>query len=288
MSQDNHPVPAGPPVQQRQSARLPNPQQLYAQTHDAAARLYNAVAEQYMQFRRQYYGEAQPSLATVPPQTDAVQQTEPGKIADRALHLMPRAVRELPLIRELMDHLQWEVDIHTLTGRERTALHNMAMVFLYGTDGGIQPWYVEWLLEQMHRIQGVTHGKYYLAYPWHGLLYRSPQELAAFDQAVGTGNILAIAQQMEHWASQLVMVLRDPLASQPKLAFSGPHGEERHMLFNLKTSAAVAVGAYLAYEAVRDLLGAHHETAPPQSVIEPWPPQMAQRVLPEAPPPKGY
>jgi len=287
MSQDNRQVPVVPSMQ-RQQIRVPNPQQLYEQTRDTAARIYNAVAEQYIQFRRQYFGEVQPSLAVAPAQTDVIQQTEAGKIADRALRLMPRAVRELPLIRELMDHLQWEVDIHTLTGRERTGLHNMAMAFLYGTDGGIQPWYVEWLLEQMHRIQGAGHSKYYLAYPWHGLLYRSPEELAAFDQAVAGGNVLAIEQQIEHWAGQLIMVLRDPLATQPKLAFSGPHGEERHILFNLKTSAAIALGAYLAVEAVRDLLSPHQPSTPPQSAIDPFPPQILQRVLPEEPPSQEF
>ncbi len=263
--------------------QAPNPQQLYAQSRDSAARMYTAVAQQYLEFRRHFFGDPNPSLSTAPPSSDAIQQTETGKIANRALNLMPHAVRELPLVRELMDHLQWEVDIHTLTARERTALHNLAMVFLYGTDGGIQAWYVNWLLDEMHRIQGVAHPKYYLAYPWQGLLYRSPQELAAFDKAVASGNVLDIERHMEHYASQLIMVLRDPLATQPKLAFSGPHGEERHILFNLKTSAAIALGAYLAVEAVRDLLGQHATQAPPQSVLAPFPPQITQRMLPDAP-----
>lgn len=285
MTQDNRQVPAVTPAQQQQqpAIHVPNPQQLFDQSRDVAARMYTAVAQQYLQFRRQYFGEADPNLATVPPMTDTIQQTETGKIADRALHLMPHAVRELPLVRELMDHLQWEVDIHTLTARERTALHNLAMVFLYGTDGGIQAWYVDWLLEQMHRIQGVTHPKYYLAYPWQGLLYRTPQELAAFDNAAQSGNVLEIEQHLEHYAGQLIMVLRDPLGTQPKLAFSGAHGEERRVLFNLKTSAAIALGAYLAVEAVRDLLGQHHTQAPPQSVIQSFPPQIMQRMLPDAP-----
>lgn len=271
-----------PPVQSL-APHVSNPQQLYAQTQNSAARMYTAVAHQYLQFRSVYFGETNPSLATTPPLTDAIQQTEPGKIADRGLHLMPHAVRELPLVRELMDHLQWEVDIHTLTSRERTALHNLAMVFLYGTDGGIQAWYVDWLLDQMHRIEGVTHPKYYLAYPWQGLLYRSPHDLTTFDNAVQTGNVPEIEHHVEHYAGQLIMVLRDPLATQPKLAFSGAHGEERHMLFTLKTSAAIALGAYLAVEAVRDLMGHHHTHEPPQSVLAPFPPQITQHMLPDAP-----
>jgi len=266
---------------QGQPARLPNGQQLYAQTTDTAARFYNAVAEQYLAFRRDYFHDAQPSLATDPPRTDAVQQTESGKIADRALKVVPRAVRDLPLIRELMDHLQWEVDIHTLTSRERIDLHNISMVFLYGTDGGIQPWYVEWLVEQMHRIQGVTHPKYYLAFPWHGLLYRSPEDLTAIDTAVRRGDILEIERHLEHYGAQLVAVLKDPLHAQPKLAFSGPHAEERRMLFNLKTSAAIALGAYLAVEAARDLLGARHPAGPPESMLGPLPQQLMVRMIPE-------
>lgn len=287
MSQEYRQTPATS-LAQRPPTRVPNPQQLYEQSRDTAARIYAAVAEQYLDFRRRFFGEPNPTLATLPPQSDVVQQTEGGKIADRTLHLMPHTVRELPLVRELMDHLQWETDIHTLTGRERIALHNMTMAFLYGTDGGIQPWYVEWLLEQMHRVQNVTHPKYYLAYPWHGLLYRSPEELAAFDQAVTTGNVYAIEQQMEHWAGQIIMVLRDPLGSQPKLAFSGPHADQSRILFELKTAAALALGAYLAVEAVRDLLGARQPATPPQSAIDAFPPQMAQRALPEAPPPPDF
>jgi hypothetical protein len=265
---------------------VPNPQHLSEQTRDAAARLYTAVAQQYLLFRRDYCHDPTPSLAAPPPPSDFEQQTESGKIAERALRIVPHAVRGLPLIRDLLDHLQWEVDIHTLTSRERTALHNMAMVFLYGVDGGIQAWYVDWLLEQMHRIQGVTHPKYYLAYPWQGLLYRSPEQLVAFDKAVRGGNVLAIEEEMERFAGQLLGVLRDPLHTQPKLAFSGLHGEQRHLLFSLKTSAAIALGAYLAAEAVKDIIAGHEPAAPPQSVIQAFPPQITQHVLPEAPPPQ--
>jgi hypothetical protein len=274
MSQNNVP-------QQGQPVRLPDPQRLVEQTRDAAARLYTAVAQQYLTFRRDYFHEPEPTLATPPPQSDAVQQTESGKIADRALRLMPHAVRDLPLIRELMDHLQWEVDIHTLTSRERISLHNIVLVFLYGTDGGIQPWFVEWLNQQMHSIQSVTHSKYYLAYPWHGLLYRTPDELRAFDTAVSQENILEIEREMERYAGQLITVLRDPLHTQPKLAFSGPHAEERRILFNLKTSAAVALGAYLAVEAVRDLFGQHHEPEAPDSAVAMFTPAQLPNILPE-------
>jgi hypothetical protein len=288
MNQDNRQAPPVAPPVQRQPARVPNPQQLYEQSRDTATRIYNAVAEQYLHFRQQFYGETQPSLATTPPQSDAVQQTESGKLASETLRLMPHAVRDLPLIRDLMDHLQWEADIHTLTGRERTALHNLAMTFLYGVDGGIQPWYVEWLVEQMHRIQAANHPKYYLAYPWQGLLYRSPDELAAFDEAVRAGNILVIEQQMEHWAGQLIMVLRDPLGSQTQLAFSGPQSKERRFLFNLKTAAAIALGAYLAYEAIHELLRPRQPSGPPQSVIQDVPSQLMQRLLPEGSPPPQF
>jgi hypothetical protein len=293
MSQQYPQPPTMPQAQAQAQAqapqfRVPNPQQLYVQTRDTAGRISAAVSEQYLEFRRRYFGEPNPTLATIPLQSEAVQQTEGGKLAARTLQIVPQSVRQLPLVRDLMDHLQWERDIHTLTGRERVALHNLTMGFLYGTDGGIQPWYVEWLLDQMHRVQNIEHPKYYLAYPWHGLLYRSPQELAAFDQAVSSGDVYAIEQQTEHWAGQLISVLRDPLGSQPKLAFSGPHAEQSRILFELKTAAALALGAYLAVGAVRDILGARESSTPPQSAIDPFPPQMAQRMLPEPPPQRDF
>ena len=88
-------------------------------------------------------------------------------------------IRELPLLRDMINHLQWEVDIHSLTEQERIELHNQTMVFLHGIQDGVQPWYVDWVLHVMQALQYVEHPDYYLAFPWQGILYRKPEELAS-------------------------------------------------------------------------------------------------------------
>jgi hypothetical protein len=255
--------------------------QLAAATREFAAKLYDAVASQYLEFRHKYYGESNPSLASVPPKSTAVQQTEAGKIAELTLKTVPGAVRGFPLIRDIIDHLQWEVDIHTLTERERTELHNLTMIYLYGVKDGIQPWYVAWILDIERKLQGATHPDYYLAFPFQGLFYRSPHDLAAFEVAIRDSDIAGIEHEMQRIANGLIEVLRDPLGTQPRLAFSGADGERRRILFNLKTSAGLALGAYLAVDTVRELLGANRQQPPPQSVIQSFPRQITERLLPE-------
>jgi hypothetical protein len=184
-------------------------------------------------------------------------------------------------VRDVLDHLQWEVDINSVTERERLQLHNLTMTYLYGITGGIQPWFVEWQNAAAHSLQGQLHPDYYLAFPWHGLLYRSPQDLAAFDSAIANANVDGIQHEVGRLADHLIRVLRDPLGTQPELAFTGPDAERRRTLFNLKTAAGLALGAYLAAELVHDLVAPRRDMGPPQSVLPELPPQISTHVLPE-------
>src|SRR5262249_7991635 len=165
---------------------------LAEQTRDFGGRASATVARSYLEFRRTYYNESNPTLEGVPPPSNEIRRTQAGAIAERTLGLIPRAFRQLPLIRDIFNHLQWEVDIHSLTEQERLELHNMAMVFLHGVKDGIQPWYVEWVLAIMEALQQVDHPDYYLAFPWQGLFYRSPEELVAFQRAVTEGAVTGI------------------------------------------------------------------------------------------------
>lgn len=82
-------------------------------------------------------------------------------------------------------------------------------------------------------------------------------------------------------ANGVIDVLRDPLGAQPKLVFTGPDGERRRHLYELKTTAALALGAYLAVDTVRGLISAEHPAQPVLSVIRGLPPQIAAHVVPE-------
>jgi hypothetical protein len=258
---------------------LPNGQALSEQTRDFAAQVYAAVSQEYLDFRRVHCHETNPSLATVPPSLPEVERTEAGRIAEGALNLVPRAVRSAPLVRDLIGHLQWEVDIHSLTDRERLDLHNLTMIYLYGVQDGVQAWFVEWLVGIERDLQQVQHGDYYLAYPWHGLLYQPAHAFREFEDAVAAGNVAGIVHEMTRLANGLVEVLRDPLGTQPRLAFSGPDGERRRTLFSLKTSAGLALAAYLAYDTVHELLHPAQPYQPPQSVIRAYPPQITARMI---------
>lgn len=249
-------------------------------TRSAARQIDDAVAQAYLDFRRTYYHDANPTLDSIPAHNEEVLRTESGTIAEQTLRFVPRMIRELPLLRDMINHLQWEVDIHSLTEQERIELHNMTMVFLHGIDGGVQPWYVDWVLRVMQALHYVEHPDYYLAFPWQGLLYRSPEELAAFEQAVTNNDVNAIIAEMQRIGNGLVEALHDPLGVQPKLCFSGPNGERNRVVFTLKTSAALALGAYLAYDLARDLLRPDHRQTP-VSVIQGFPEALAGHVLPE-------
>lgn len=259
---------------------------LAAQTADFAAQMTQVVSAQYLQFRRDYYHDPNPSLATLPPHMSHTHQTEGAKIASQALRVMPREAFAIPFARDLLNQLQWEVDIHTLTERECIALHNLSMAFLYGVQGGIQPWFVNWQLQFAHALQSVRHSDYYLAFPWHGLMYRSPEEVRTFDAAVANGDIAGIEREVKRLGDYLVIVLREPLRTQEDLAFTGPDAERRKLIFTIKTRAGLALGAYLAVETVRGLLSGQHKSTPPESVMQSVPPELAQHVLPEEAPPE--
>lgn len=264
---------------------MPNRAQLADQTRDFAAQVRASVLDVYLEFRRTYYHESDPSLEAPPPKSNEVQRNERAVIAHemlRALQLLPREIQAIVLIRDLLDQLQWETDIHTLTENERTTLHNIAHVFLHGVNGGVQPWYVEWLLQSAHNLQYATDERYYLAFPWQGLLYRKPEELAAFDAAVRGGDVAGVEHEIQRLATGLIEVLRDPMNTQPKLAFSGPDGERRHLLFRLKTSAGLALGAYLAVEQINSLLHPRKQTSI-SSALPPLPDSLLQhlKLLPE-------
>ena len=264
---------------------MPNRAQLADQTRDFAAQVRASVLDVYLEFRRTYYHESDPSLEVPPPKSNEVQRNERAVIAHemlRALQLLPREIQAIVLIRDLLDQLQWETDIHTLTENERTTLHNIAHVFLHGVNGGVQPWYVEWLLQSAHNLQYATDERYYLAFPWQGLLYRKPEELAAFDAAVRGGDVAGVEHEIQRLATGLIEVLRDPMNTQPKLAFSGPDGERRHLLFRLKTSAGLALGAYLAVEQINSLLHPRKQTSI-SSALPPLPDSLLQhlKLLPE-------
>lgn len=268
-----------------QISAVPETAHLAERTAEFAARLASSVAEPYLSFRRIYYHESAPTLATVPPRSTAVQRTETAALAQRALKIFPAETHAIPVLREMLDHLQWVVDIHSLTENERSAIHNMTMSLLHGLQGGVQPWYVEWLLIAAHRLQAATDPRYYLTYPWQALLYRTPQELARFDDAVRAGDISGIEQEVQRMADGVIDVLRNPLDAQPKLVFTGPDGERRKHLYELKTTAALALGAYLAVDTLRGLINAGHPTGPVASVIRGLPPEIAAHVVPDDTPP---
>lgn len=257
---------------------LPAGLDLAGQTRDFAREQYDAVANPYLTFRRLFCQESNPTLATVPPRTKEAQQTEGARLAAGALRLMPKEIHAVPLVRDLYDHLQWVVDIHTLTDNERIQLHNLTMVYLFGVHDGIQPWYVSWLARAEHALHTHVHPKYFLAFPWQGIFFRAASELEQFDDAVVTGNVAGIQHEVKHIGDRFIDVLRDPLGTQPKLAFSGEDGERRKLIFDLKTSAGLALGAYLAVETVRALTHPHDE-APIRSLIT-LPPELGSAVVP--------
>jgi len=275
------PQDAGSPSSAQQApTAVTRPLTLAEATRPAAQQIEDKVAQAYLDFRRAYYHDANPTLDSIPAHSDEVLRTEEGTIAFDTLRLVPKLIKELPLLRDLVNHLQWEVDIHSLTEQERIELHNMTMVFLHGVQDGVQPWYVDWVLRVMQALQYVEHPDYYLAFPWQGILYRKPNELTAFANAVANNDVGPIVAEMQRIGNSLVEALNNPLGVQPKLCFSGPNGERNRTIFTLKTTAALALGAYLAFDLARDLLRPDHHK-PPVSVIQGFPEALAGHVLPE-------
>jgi hypothetical protein len=242
------------------------------------------VAQEYLAFRREYYHEERPSLETVPPSHSEIRQAEIARVAEGTLRVLPQALKNLPVLGGLLDHLEQVANIHSLSERDRTALHNMTMCFLYGVQCSIQPWYVEWLLASARRLSRETDPAYYMEYPWDGLLYQDPTQLAQLDAAVAAEDLPVIEAEISSLAGRLVQVLRDPVNTQVELAFIGPDGEERRRVFNLKTTAAITIGALLVAEEARLLLQPHQPQRATQSVLAPLPPALASHMLAGAAP----
>ncbi len=77
----------------------------------------------------------------------------------------PPAVKSLPIVGGLIEHLKNVANLHSISERERTALHNLATVVLDGLTDGIQPWCIAWRLEMARRLSNVPDGEYYLTFP---------------------------------------------------------------------------------------------------------------------------
>lgn len=258
----------------------PGPSGLAEQTSAFADELFKAVASAYLAFRREYYHEPQPSLSILPPAHAEIRKSELALLAESTLRLTPRAIKAIPLIGGFVGHLQRAADMHSVSEDERTALHNLAIGFLHGIRGGIQPWYVEWLQASAHNLSQISDHDYYLEFPYDGLLYRDPAALAALDSAVRRNDIPALRREIEQMAARLIETLHDPVGVQPLLSFTGPDGDHRRFVFNLETAAALALLAYLVTAEARVLL--HPHAAPPaRSALAPLPSRLQPHVINE-------
>ncbi len=271
-----------PPPPTTPTIRVSDPAKLVAGSRDFADEAYRVVGAAYLEFRRVYYHDPNPSLATQPTPITEVQRTETARIGAGTLSALPGEVKAAPIVHDLVNHLQKMVDIQSLTEVERTQLHNMSMAFLYGVKDGVQAWFVEWMLQCQEQLQHVTHDDYYVHFPWQGLLYRQPDELVKFEAAVRNTDVTGILREVGHYGDRLTEVLAEPVKTQYDLAFSGPGGERKKIVFNLKTTAGLALGAYLTVEATRALVGLGHREAegPPLSLINDLPPALTQALEP--------
>ncbi|HEY1390781.1 MAG TPA: hypothetical protein VGF38_19760 [Ktedonobacterales bacterium] len=257
---------------------LPNTPEPAEQTKTFAAQVFQAVASAYLDFRRDYYHEAQPSLATTPPAHAEIRKAELALFVESILRATPQAIKSIPIVGTFLQHLEQVADMHSIAEEERTALHNLAIGFLHGVRGGIQPWYVEWLLASAQNLSQVTQTDYYLMFPFDGLLYHDPAALASFEAAVRTGDSAALQDDIEHLATQLIAALQNPVRAQPALAFTGRDSEHRRFVFNLKTVAGLALAAYLLTAEARHIIHPRHE-AYPHSALAPLPARLAARVI---------
>jgi hypothetical protein len=248
---------------------------------ESLAALRATVVRAYLAFRREYYHEAQPDLMRAPSPHAEIRDAEVAGIARSVLRLVPQSVHSIPMLGGFLEHLEQVADIHSISEQERSELHNMTMLFLHGTEDGIQPWYATWLLASAKNLVAVDMSEYYFEHPWDGLLYRSPQELQKFEAAVRSADTTAVTGEVKRLAGRLVTVLRDPVKMHPELAFSGPKAEQRRALFQLKTTAALALGAYLIVNQFQQSL---HPRGPrsaqsKQSRLAPVPAEMDASVL---------
>lgn len=262
---------------------LPNGDQLAARRHAFAMNLYDAVAAEYLQFRRTHYHAEQPSLAATPVASTEVHKAEVALLAENTLKVLPNAVKTRPVISGIIEHLQQVADLNSISEAERSTLHNMTMAFLYGMKDGVQPWYVQWTLASAQHLTSLWNTSYFMSYPWDECLYKAPDALAQFELAVRNGDVAGIEQAMQEIAERLITALRDPVEAQFEFAFTGPDAERRRTTFRLKTAATIALGAYFVTEEVRTLLQPRAAYTTPPSALAPLPPELAAHMTAAAP-----
>lgn len=248
---------------------------LAAHTRSFAGQVYEEVAERYLQFRREYYQEGQPALDTLPPQHADVHRAELALLSEQILRLVPAAVKSVPVVGGLLEHLERVADIHSISETERTALHNMSLTFLHGARDGIQPWYAQWLLTSAGALASVTDPDYFLDFPWDACFYMEPDDLNGYERAMRTYDITGIEAGIRRVADRLCLALKEPMDTQALFAFTGPDAQQRRERFQLKTAAALALGAILIGEEARLLLTPHRPAQPPRSVLAPLPENLA-------------
>jgi hypothetical protein len=250
-------------------------ERLPEQTREWAEQISALVAEHYLAFRRKFYHEDHPTLETTPPAHAEIHQAEIARLADNTLRLMPNAVKAVPVLGGLLEQLHQVANIHSMSERERSMLHNLTMSFLHGVRGGIQPWYAQWLLASARGLHAERYDTYFMQYPWDALLYQDAAQLQAFEAAMAQGQAPGIERALERIAARLTRALDDPIGVQPDLAFTGPEAERRRTVFRLKTSAALALGAYFVVEEARVLLHPREAAPVHHSALAPLPPELA-------------
>jgi hypothetical protein len=248
-------------------------------TRDHAAELAAAVAGAYLVFRRDFYHEEGPDLTRPPVPHGEIRQGELAGVARSVLRLVPQAVRSIPLVGGFLEHLEQVADMHSISEQERAELHNMTILFLHGVQDGIQPWYSEWLLASAHNLAQIDGIDYYLDHPWDALLYQAPSALRQLEAAVRAADRMVLEGEMERLATGLIKALRDPIGMHAELAFTGPRAERQKLVFHLKTTAALALGAYLIIEQVDQQLHPRHPAQSTRSKLAPVPEEIDASVL---------
>lgn len=248
-------------------------------TRDRAAELYAAVAHEYLAFRREFYHEDTPDLSRPPSPHAEIRQGELAGVARSVLRLVPQAVRSIPLVGGFLEHLEQVADTHSISEQERSELHNMTMLFLRGVQGGVQWWYIEWLLASARNLAQIEDSEYYFDHPWDALLYHSPAELRRLEAAVQTVDLTLLEAELEGLAEGLIKALRDPIGRHAELVFTGPKADRQRQVFQLKTAAALALGAYLIVEQVQQLLHPRHPAVSGHSKLAKVPDEMDAAVL---------
>lgn len=250
-----------------------------AQTREVAAQLYAMVSERYLAFRREYYRESDPSLDTLPHPHSEIHQAELARVSESTLRLLPPAIKSLPVLGGLIQHLEQVADLHSISEGERTGLHNLAMTFLHGVEGGIQPWFVTWMASAAKRLSTEASPDYFMDFPWDGLMYRSPAAVAELERAIATSDVPVIVSEVTTFGDHLARALADPIHVQPDLAFTGPDADHRRVALHFKTAVALALVAYLIVAQARNLLHPPHPVAAPKSLRPAFPAQVQAHLM---------